>query len=195
LAKLFDAISVREASGVGLCKEHFGVKAMHVLDPTLLLTADDYNELCKDIEPHEPFVFAYILDLTEQKVAEIKAFAEAMGLPYFIKSADADISDADSIELWLSYFRDADYVITDSFHGTAFSCIFNKNIWIDLNTERGFNTRSSSLIELCGLSAYVSKDGVAEIPSEAWKDSKETLQEERKRAEQYLLTITDQPAG
>ena len=127
LAKQFDAISVREASGVGLCKEHFGVEATHVLDPTLLLTANDYNELCKDIELREPFVFAYILDMNEQKVAEIKAFAEAKGLPYFIKSADADISDVDSIELWLSYFRDAAYVITDSFHGTAFSVIYHKN--------------------------------------------------------------------
>ena len=79
LAKQFDAISVREASGVGLCKEHFDVEATHVLDPTLLLTANDYNELCKDLEPREPFVFAYILDMTEQKVAEIKAFAEARG--------------------------------------------------------------------------------------------------------------------
>ena len=130
LAKLFDAISVREASGVGLCKEHFDVEATHVLDPTLLLTANDYNDLCKGIEPREPFVFAYILDMTEQKVAEIKAFAEAKGLSCFIKSADADISDADSIELWLSYFRDAAYVITDSFHGTAFSINYNNFITI-----------------------------------------------------------------
>lgn len=49
LAKRFDAISVREASGVDLCKEHFGVDATLVLDPTLLLNKEDYGKVCHDV--------------------------------------------------------------------------------------------------------------------------------------------------
>ena len=185
LAKLFDAISVREASGVGLCQKHFGVEATHVLDPTLLLTANDYNELCKDIEPREPFVFAYILDMTEQKVAEIKAFAEAKGLPFFIKSADADISDADSIELWLSYFRDAVYVITDSFHGTAFSINYNKDFFVFLNEQRG-NSRFDSLLNLFNLKNRVVTSVNPEKPSINWVEVNKLLNSERERCETWL---------
>lgn len=147
LAKQFKAISVREDSGVGLCREHLGVEATHVLDPTLLLSSNEYNELCKDIPKREPFVFAYILDKDEQKAAEIKAFAEAKGLPYFIKSAGPNIESTDSIELWLSYFRDASYVITDSFHGTAFSINYRKDFFVYGNEKRG-NSRFESLLGL-----------------------------------------------
>lgn len=185
LAKQFDAISVREASGVGLCKEHFGVEAMHVLDPTLLLTADDYNELCKDIEKREPFVFAYILDMTEQKVAEIKAFAEAKGLPYFIKSADADVSGEDSIELWLSYFRDAAYVITDSFHGTAFSINYNKDFFVFLNEQRG-NSRFDSLLSLFNLKDRVVTSVNPEKTLIDWTEVNKLLNSERERCEKWL---------
>lgn len=185
LAKQFDAISVREASGVRLCKEHFCVEATHVLDPTLLLTANDYNELCKDIEPREPFVFAYILDMNEQKVAEIKAFAEAKGLPYFIKSAGATVKNTDSIELWLSYFRDAAYVITDSFHGTAFSINYNKNFFVFLNEHRG-NSRFDSLLNLFNLKDRVVTSVNPETPSINWTEVNQLLNKERENCLNWL---------
>ena len=185
LAKQFNAISVREASGVGLCKEHLGVEATHVLDPTLLLTAGDYNKLCKDIEKREPFVFAYILDMSEVKVAEIKAFAEAKGLPFFIKSADADVSDSDSIELWLSYFRDATYVITDSFHGTAFSINYNKDFFVFLNEHRG-NSRFDSLLNLLNLQNRVVISINPETPTINWKEVNNLLNSERERCLSWL---------
>lgn len=145
LAKQFDGISVREKSGVGLCKDHLGVSAVHVLDPTLLLYAEDYAALCKDIPQRKPFVFAYILDENEEKLNSIKRFAEQRGLPYYIKSADSGVSMEDSIELWLSYFRDAAFVITDSFHGTAFTINFNKDFYVFGNAQRG-NSRFDSLL-------------------------------------------------
>jgi hypothetical protein len=185
LAKLFDAISVREASGVGLCKEHLGVEATHVLDPTLLLTANDYNELCKDIESREPFVFAYILDMTEQKVAEIKAFAEAKGLPYYIKSAGSAVEKSDSVELWLSYFRDAAYVITDSFHGTAFSINYNKNFFVFLNEQRG-NSRFDSLLNLFNLKNRVVTSVNPETPSINWEEVNKLLNSARERCATWL---------
>lgn len=49
LARRFDAISVREASAVDLCKNHFGVDASLVLDPTLLLDKEDYGKVCHDV--------------------------------------------------------------------------------------------------------------------------------------------------
>ena len=121
------------------------VSAVHVLDPTLLLYAEDYAALCKDIPQRKPFVFAYILDENEEKLNSIKRFAEQRGLPYYIKSADSGVSMEDSIELWLSYFRDAAFVITDSFHGTAFTINFNKDFYVFGNAQRG-NSRFDSLL-------------------------------------------------
>lgn len=162
LAKRFDGISVREKSGVGLCKDHLGVEAVHVLDPTLLLHAADYAELCKDIPRRKPFVFAYILDESEDKQRQIKDFAARHGLDYFIKSADAAVSMTDTVELWLSYFRDAAFVITDSFHGTAFAINFNKDFYVFGNADRG-NSRFDSLLDSLNLknrmiSGFIPKD-------------------------------------
>ena len=66
LLKQFDAVSVREASGVDLCRKHFGVEARHVLDPTMLLTAEDYIRLFETAgTPKSPgTLLCYILDET-----------------------------------------------------------------------------------------------------------------------------------
>lgn len=146
LAKEFNAISVREDSAVKLCAEHLGVTATQVLDPTLLLPVEKYIELCNDIPTHKPFIYAYILDDNAEKINSIKMFAEDKGLDYVIKSAGSEICKEDSIELWLSYFRDAAYVITDSFHGTVFSIIFNKDFYVFGNEHRG-NSRFDSLLD------------------------------------------------
>lgn len=59
LARRFDAISVREASAVDLCKNHFGVDASLVLDPTLLLNKEDYEKVCNNI-PKKRSIFLFI---------------------------------------------------------------------------------------------------------------------------------------
>ena len=150
LVKSFKEVSVRELSGIKLCREHLDVDAVNVLDPTLLLHAEDYTSLCRNVPKHEPFVFAYILDKREDKENVIRSFAKSKGLPYVIKSADSNVKPNDSVGLWLSYFRDASYVITDSFHGTVFSIIFNKEFVVLGNEQRG-NSRFESLLNIFGL--------------------------------------------
>ena len=117
-----------------------------MLDPTLLMKLQDYIKLCSHISKRESFIFAYVLDESEEKINSIVRFAERRGLPYIIKGADNTVSDDDTIELWLSYFRDAAFVVTDSFHGTAFSIIFNKDFYVFGNEKRG-NSRFDSLLE------------------------------------------------
>lgn len=148
--KKFNGISVREKSGITLCNQYLGVNATHVLDPTLLMKSQDYIKLCSHISKREPFIFAYVLDESEEKIKSIVRFAERRGLPYIIKGADNTVSDDDTIELWLSYFRDAAFVVTDSFHCTAFSIIFNKDFYVFGNEKRG-NSRFDSLLETFNL--------------------------------------------
>lgn len=146
LAQRFDAISVREDSAVRLCKEHLGVDAKHVLDPTLLLTNTEYNTLLDAATtPREDYLFAYLLDRSSQKIEHINAVAAQRGLKAVIVGVGADVKPDDSIERWLTYFRDCRYVVTDSFHGSVFSIIYNKDFHVIANIERGVDRMTSLL--------------------------------------------------
>lgn len=151
LAQKFEAISVREKSGVGLCKDFLGVDATHLVDPTLLLTKEEYKKVLTHIpESESQYLFAYILDPTEEKIGFIKKYATLLGIEYIIKGADKQISANDSIERWLAHFRDAKYIITDSYHGSIFSIIFNKPFIAVGNEARGMS-RFNSLLSRFGL--------------------------------------------
>lgn len=166
LTQKFDLVTVREKSGVDLCRENFGVKAQHVLDPTMLLCKEDYERLVKEEkEPSsEGSLFHYILDPMEEKKAFIEKVARNQGLkPFTImpkcqaenrtrKDVKKHIGDCifPSVTSWLRGFMDASMVIVDSFHGVVFSIIFNKPFWVLGNKERG-NTRFESLLGLFDL--------------------------------------------
>ena len=146
LAKKFDAISVREESGVKLCKEHLGVDATWVLDPTLLLNKEDYCEVCKDIPVvREKILVAYVLDNNKdiRLLCESIAAERGLTLKFFGAGADTNLT----VPEWLAMFRDASYVVTDSFHGTVFSIIFGKDFKCLYNKSRG-SARFDSLLKL-----------------------------------------------
>lgn len=150
LARRFDAISVREASAVDLCKNHFGVDATLVLDPTLLLNREDYEKVCNNIPKKEKHIFVYSLVVSEGVLAVAEKVANTMGIPVVVKQAGDKVKKEDTIEDWFAEFRDADYVVTDSFHGMVFSIIFNKPFSVVMNPSGG-NERYISLLSHLGL--------------------------------------------
>lgn len=146
LAKKFNAISVREESGVKLCKEHLGVDATWVLDPTLLLKKEDYLKLCQEIPVNScRFMAVYVLNLNDSVKATYENIAKEKNLD--IKFFTADTKATLSVPEWLAMFRDASYVVTDSFHGTVFSIIFEKEFKCFYNETRGA-ARFESLLNL-----------------------------------------------
>ncbi len=150
LIKKFSAVSVREESSVKLIKDNLGVEAQWVLDPTMLLKKEDYIVVCKNVKKsNDPYVFAYILDMTDdkRKMAETVAKQLSCGVRYLTAEK---VKAEDTVEKWLANFRDAKYVITDSYHGTAFSLIFQKEFCCFYNKYRG-NARMDSVKEICGL--------------------------------------------
>lgn len=166
LAKKFDLITVREASGVDLCKKYLDVNATHVLDPTMLLEKEDYIKLVNiENEPQSPGdLFYYILDPSTAKKTLIDNVAVIYGLTPFTvmpkyqtenrmkEDVKKRINDCvfPSVTSWLRSFIDAKMVIVDSFHGAVFSIIFNKPFWVIENNHRG-NARFDSLLDLFGL--------------------------------------------
>ncbi len=160
LIRQFEAVSVRENSGIRLCKENLETDAEAVPDPTLLLDASDYEKLCsKPNQEEEPYLAAYVLDINAEKEAYIRSIAESKGL----KIRRMTVSDnGESIEEWLSSIRNADFVITDSYHGTLFSIIFQKQFQTIVNKERGAD-RFKTLFERIGLTTNL-LDEIPELP-------------------------------
>lgn len=159
LLRLFDAISVREDSGVNLCREHFNVEARHVLDPTMLLTPEDYISLFEvdKTSKSKGTLLCYILDETPQKTTMINKIAEEKNLVPFrvnskVENPIAPLSERiqPSVEQWLRGFFDAEFVITDSFHASVFSILFNKPFIVVGNNGRGVS-RLNSLLGMFGL--------------------------------------------
>ncbi|MBS7544309.1 polysaccharide pyruvyl transferase family protein [Ancylobacter oerskovii] len=160
LIRQFDAVSVREDSAVTLCHDYLSVDAQHVLDPTLLLSADHYSSLCPErsgnIESNR--LLTYVLDANADKERVITALSEALflkaystdGKPLLPTGSSKTGRGDKSIEGWLASFRDAAFVVTDSFHGVAFSIIFNKPFIAYGNPSRGL-ARFTSLLKLAGL--------------------------------------------
>ena len=146
LAKKFYAVSVREESAVRLCKENFDVEAVWNLDPTLLLDKEEYCEVCEDVPMiGKNFLAAYVLNVNESILSLCKSIANDRGLELKIFSADSQATF--SVPEWLGMFRDASYVVTDSFHGTVFSIIFEKEFKCIYNENRG-SSRFESLMKL-----------------------------------------------
>lgn len=163
LAQKFDFVSVREDSGVKLCKDQLGVDAVHVLDPTLLLTKEDYIHLIEaEKEPKaKGTLFNYILDPDTVKSAFINRVAKERGLKSFqvLPKCQAETRTKDNVKnhiddcvfpgvtTWLRAFMDAEMTIVDSFHGMVFSIIFNKPFWAIGNVSRGMS-RFTSLLKM-----------------------------------------------
>lgn len=163
LAKKFDAISVRESSGVDLCVKYLGVDATHVLDPTLLLDAERYEQLAiAEKEPNrEGELFCYVLDTTEKTRSFVDIIKKSTGYSCYYCMPEKNVTpgeiskNADKcvyppVTRWIRSFMDARMVFTDSFHGTVFSIIFNKPFWVLGNEKRGM-ARFESLLNQFGL--------------------------------------------
>lgn len=170
LIKRFKAVSVREESGVDICKEKFGVNATKVLDPTLLLDSNEYLELLTNYEGRIDghYLGVYILDDNEDKQRIIKKASIEHNLPINIINVGQSNSHRyryPSIEEWIANIAFSDFVITDSFHGMVFSILFEKQFLIVNNKTRG-SARFESLLSQLGISGRVISDYVSVPKSE-----------------------------
>lgn len=162
LLKEFHSVSVRENSAVQMCVEHFGVSPQHVLDPTLLLDRSIYIELIKNVSSKgSGNVFNYVLDKSKEKKEIIQSTCKLLDKDFFAtypeysekevrKIKDYTEYTYPPIEEWIRSFYDAGFVITDSFHGTVFSIIFNKP-FISIGNESRGKARFTSLLSMFNL--------------------------------------------
>lgn len=165
MIKKYDLITMREQTAVELLGK-YGVQSVNVLDPTLLFNRNQWDELTADRVVVEPYLLVYQLhqrhaDADFTKVVrriskEKKLNIVRIAYSYADKNIGKKIFNP-TVNEFLSLIRNADYIVTDSFHGTAFSINFNKNFSVIY--PESYSTRMDSLLKLTGLqSRHVSAE-------------------------------------
>lgn len=199
-----DAVSCREVEGVEMCKKHLNCDTVkHVLDPTMLLTKDDYQKFVTINKEKTGKLLVYVMDPTEDKQRLIDTIASKYCLvPNSIYKSG--VKSPPSVEFWLQQFEDAEFVVTDSFHACVFSIIFGKEFIAYGNKNRGLS-RFTSLLRMFGLEdrlilsfdEYIDKEIVSSITESQKKleelriESKEWLSNALNRAEGRLIDNND----
>lgn len=158
LVDRFQAISVREESGVEICKNIFGVETIPVLDPTLLLNPDFFHEIAdkKPVAKTDKRKLVYmLLDDSEANENFFQTVAKKHGLKFTRINGKKLVPKKGfflfkSINSWLSNIKHAEVVITDSFHCTVFAILFRKKFICLANKHRGI-TRLENLLKLIRL--------------------------------------------
>lgn len=168
----FDAISVREQEGIEICRQA-GYDAVLVLDPTLLLTKEQYKPLMQESATELPSHFSFVYQVNVASPEELlwESFrnynhtrgyntiaVHANGLSdeemEFLDGADYTYPN---IQEWLRYINSSEYVLTSSFHGTAFAIIFHKPFAVCLRKDSMFagNGRIFTLLKALGLESRI----------------------------------------
>lgn len=156
----FDAVSVREESGARMCSEWFDRDdVVHALDPVMLLDADVYRTLASGVEGHpaKDKLVTYFLDNDphKQSIVDFIAGAGSMDVhdisvrPYD-RNLPLEKRVVPSVEQWLAGLADAEFVVTDSFHGCVLAILLHKRFVVVGNSSRGL-ARMQSLVDMFGL--------------------------------------------
>lgn len=162
LLKRYDHISVREDSGVKIV-ESMGLAAEHVLDPTLLISHQQWMELLPERQPREKYVLIYQLvpnkafekyALEFAKRHNLKLLRISPNIHHALRSGK--LIYCPSIEDFLWYIQNAEYLLTDSFHATAFAIGLNTQ-FIDILPNRA-SERIESILQIAGIRNRILQD-------------------------------------
>lgn len=159
----FKAVSVREYQGLEILNK-IGIKGMWVLDPVFLLTVEKWKELMADFKKTEPYLLVYDFEGSKFLKDFAKDYARRNGLKIYSITdtyprlyADKNFNSAGPREfLSLIYYCDA--FVSNSFHGTAFSIIFHKPVFVFNLNRHKVNSRMQSLIKLFQLEDSIITD-------------------------------------
>lgn len=151
----FRYISVREKTGQDICGSQLGLSAEVVLDPTLLLTKEEWVGRFHIQAKNKKYILVYAFEKSKELTAVAKYISKLTGLPiYSISVRTKDFFGNKAIKgagpkEWVELFYNATFIVTDSFHGTAFSVNFNKTFYAFAQNNRA--SRIIDLLEMLGL--------------------------------------------
>lgn len=167
--KSYYAISVRESNAIDII-DSLGLESICTLDPTLLLNKGEWSSVANKIDVPDNYLVIYELSDSKYLRSLANEISNIFGLKIVRLCKDIgykdnsngiiNIQDAGPAE-FIFLFKNANYIITNSFHGTAFSIIFEKNFYTIIRENKNNNSRIVSLAKLLGLENRIIKEGMS----------------------------------
>lgn len=190
-------LSVREDSGVKLIKELTGREALHLLDPTLIINADEWRNILSVEDKPNDYILAYFLDkpsalaMESLKVLKEKLNCKIIAIPYKFDNMDyCDEPVAAGPKEFVELVANAKVVCTDSFHGTVFALNMHTPFFAFEREYGSANKQSERLLSILRkvdmLDRYQPHNVVDEVENINFKYSEEILNSERKKAYDYV---------
>lgn len=199
-----DFVSVREKSGVRICREEFGVKAEQVLDPVLLLSDSDLEEIIRHEKvetPDDEYVAFMVLDGRDYDLLRRAPVMGDLKRRYRLVDVRLDRDGKPrSFSHWLALLKNAKYVATGSFHGCVLSLLFEKQFVVTLTKKRG-NERFFSLFDQLEIPRSRILPSLAEVDEKSfaarldYRPINAALARERERSLAFLRTALAHPTS
>lgn len=194
----FAMCSVREKQGLEILSA-LGIEHRRIdLDPTMLLTKGDWlSQFNIPVNPKQKYIFAYYFELTDTLRSYIEQLAKKtdctvvfvgnpLKAPFCCKCKA--LKTADPID-FVNAIANAEYVVTNSFHGTAFSIIFNKKFYVELlKTDAKVNSRIENILHVFSLEKRIIDTHYKEDDVD-WNLVNSRMSEMRKESLDYLKEI------
>lgn len=195
--KKIKALSVREVAGQKIIKNLTGRMSEILLDPTMLVSSKTWENICKEPENKLPdhYIVCYFLGRVDKSYyKKIRDFSKKKALPivmlFDILTPEYYVYDPAEV---LYTIKHADYVLTDSFHGSVFSILFHKDFYVFTRNEGGLNmnSRIETLLEKFDLNDRLFVGESSDISSEKWCLTEHILENEREKAKNYIEKALD----
>ena len=188
----FDAVSVRENSGKRILDGLYAKEVQVVVDPTMLLTDKDYIALMKNAVNKSNYIFMYMLETDNQEMMEYAyklSQIKQCQIIYIHKNNILPFENAENVygispNEFLEYIYKADYVVTNSFHATVFSILFEKK-FCTFKTIKSYS-RMVDLLKNLNLDNRIYHDDFDIDTDIEYKQVKNTLEELREPSEEFL---------
>lgn len=194
----FAYLSVREDSGVRLIKELTGRDAIHLIDPTLMVKGETWKNTLNLQNKQENYILTYFLDKPSESarkaIAELKETlkCEVIAIPYQFD----DMSYCDKVVPtgpieFLDLINNAKCVLTDSFHGTAFSINLHTPFYVfgrNYGSAHSQNSRIESILKMMNMQdRFEQKDIVGQLKAINFEVSEQILSDERNKSRNYII--------
>lgn len=191
----FRKISVREETGKKILKEQLDLDSEVVLDPTLLLDREEWRQGLNFNKIDKKYILTYFMD-SDQELKEIaECVSKATGMPIFnLARLTTDFFGNKVIKKagpkeWVEYFYNAEFVVTSSFHGTAFAINFGKQFYTYAKNNR--SSRIVDLLKTLGIeNRRISDANEVDLNQKInYDDVNIKLNEEKKKSYEFIESI------
>lgn len=200
LLKDFNKISVREFTARGIIKDLLDRDVDVTLDPTLLITKEEWGDFFKCSDVNKPYLLVYAFAITPDMATFINKISAQKKLQVIVLAPEKSLWRRSllkkakyithiSPEDWIRYFYNASFIVTNSFHGTVFSINFNKQFAVELLPPPAkVNSRLTDILKLLNLeSRYISNPHILDPIN--YKQVNEILDSERTKSLNYISGI------